>query len=107
MRNLISPVYKNIENLPDPLEALENLWHALNNSLNVTFVVDASPDDSEANLLTHLPSKSFPSIVIRYSRIFCVSSYFSLRPLACLNSFQMRIGLSIGNGNFPRSVAVA
>ncbi len=70
MRTLIIPVYKNIENLPDLLEALENLWHALNNSLNVTFVVDASPDDSEAYLLKHLPSKPFPSIVIRHSRNF-------------------------------------
>jgi len=70
MRTLVIPVYKNIENLPDLLEALSHLYGSLNNSLQITFVVDASPDDCESYLLTHLPSKPFSSLVIRHSRNF-------------------------------------
>lgn len=70
MRTLIIPVYKNLENLPYLMEALVELHRSLNNSLCVTFVVDGSPDASEAYLLSHLPSQPFASTVIRHSRNF-------------------------------------
>jgi glycosyltransferase involved in cell wall biosynthesis len=70
MGTLIIPVYKNRESLPDLLEVLVGLRASVGDEFRVTFVIDASPDDSEEYLLEHLPQQPFPSMVIRHSRNF-------------------------------------
>jgi len=52
------------------LEALVGLKSKLGDEFRVTFVIDASPDDSEEYLMENLPKQPFPSMLIRHSRNF-------------------------------------
>lgn len=70
MMSLIIPVYRNSQNIPDLLEALEGLYVQLNQQLEVVFVVDGSPDDSNLKLASSLPQASFPSQLLSLSRNF-------------------------------------
>jgi glycosyltransferase involved in cell wall biosynthesis len=70
MGTLIIPVYRNRESLPELLEALVGLKSEQGDDFRVTFVIDASPDDSEEYLLENLPKQPFSSMLIRHSRNF-------------------------------------
>jgi len=67
--SLIIPVYKNEENIPSLLQALEKLDKDISD-FEVVFVVDGSPDQSYALLLDMLPDTGFQSQLIHLSRNF-------------------------------------
>ena len=69
-RSLVIPVYRNAENIPRLIEALEAVSNALDNDLEVIFVVDGSPDRSGALLMELLPKCSFPGKIVFHSRNF-------------------------------------
>lgn len=68
--SLIIPVYRNEETLDALLAALGLLAAELDNSLEVVFVVDGSPDRSFPILHERLPCAGFPSQLISLSRNF-------------------------------------
>jgi glycosyltransferase involved in cell wall biosynthesis len=70
MDSLIIPVYKNAENIPELLSALASLHARASAPVEVVFVVDGSPDASEALLRARLPQAPFPSQLICHSRNF-------------------------------------
>lgn len=85
MLTLVIPVYRNEGSIPDLLDAVENLHHALNGEMETVFVVDGSPDRCYELLRETLPEKSFPSKLALLSKNF--------------GSFQaIRVGLQLGSG---------
>jgi glycosyltransferase involved in cell wall biosynthesis len=85
--SLIIPVYRNEETLDALLAALQALARALDDRLEVVFVVDGSPDRSYPILQERLPAAGFPSQLISLSRNF--------------GSFAaIRMGLEAGRGPF-------
>jgi polyisoprenyl-phosphate glycosyltransferase len=67
---LIIPVYRNEEFLPEVLQAVREIAAAAAGELEVIFVVDGSPDRSEAWLAEQLPAFAVPSQLIALSRNF-------------------------------------
>lgn len=70
MLSLIVPVYRNEENLPRLLPALEALADRLPEPLEVVFVVDGSPDGSLRMLREQLPTWRIRSQLVELSRNF-------------------------------------
>jgi polyisoprenyl-phosphate glycosyltransferase len=68
--SLVIPVYRNEDNIPPLLDALENLHKALSGRLEVVFVVDGSPDNSALLLKHRLPAATFQSQLLLLSRNF-------------------------------------
>lgn len=68
--SLVIPVYRNRETLPELLGAIESAAGSIDGRLEIVFVVDGSPDDSEAWLLEHLPACALPTQLIAMSRNF-------------------------------------
>jgi glycosyltransferase involved in cell wall biosynthesis len=68
--SLVIPVYRNEENIPPLLDALENLHQSLKGNLEVVFVVDGSPDNSALVLKHRLPSATYRSQLLILSRNF-------------------------------------
>lgn len=68
--SVIVPVYKNSDSIPRLIQALTDMNHALENQLEVVFVVDGSPDDSFALLKQALGAMSFPAQLLAHSRNF-------------------------------------
>ena len=67
---LIIPVYRNEAFLPEVLLAVREIAGQTVGELEVVFVVDGSPDRSEAWLREHLPAFAVPSQLIALSRNF-------------------------------------
>ncbi len=65
---LVIPVYRNSANIPSLLAALEKLVGQVAHPLEVTFVVDGSPDDSYLKLAAALPEATFSSSLVLLSR---------------------------------------
>lgn len=87
MISLVVPVYRNAENIPSLLEALQILDRDLEGDLEVVFVIDGSPDDSALQLSTALPSLGLRAQLLTLSRNF--------------GSFEaIRAGLEAGRGDF-------
>lgn len=76
MNSLIIPVYKNSENIPSLLIALQELNKQIAN-LEVVFVVDGSPDDSALLLSESLPKTGLTAQLLLLSRNF--GSYPAIR----------------------------
>jgi len=68
--SIIIPVYKNEQNIPRLLGALEDLNQKLSSDLECVFVVDGSPDKSFEILKQNLPSAKFQSQLLAHSRNF-------------------------------------
>ena len=68
--SLVIPVYRNEENLPELLAALDGLSHDLAGRLEVVFVVDGSPDASWAKLRSALPGRPFAAQLCLLARNF-------------------------------------
>jgi len=68
--SLIIPVYKNEQNIPRLLVALEDLNQKLGSALECVFIVDGSPDKSFEILKQNLQISSFGSQLIAHSRNF-------------------------------------
>ena len=87
MISVIIPVYRNAENIPRLLEALQQLDQDLDGDLEVVFVVDGSPDDSALRLSTELPTLGLRAQLLTLSRNF--------------GSFEaIRAGLEAGRGDY-------
>lgn len=85
--SLVIPVYHSEETLPALLAALAGVARALEDRLEVVFVVDGSPDRSHAILRDRLPAAGFPAQLISLSRNF--------------GSFAaIRMGLEAGQGPY-------
>ena len=76
MNSLIIPVYKNEQNIPSLILALQQLNQDINN-LEVVFVVDGSPDASAHMLAEVLPSSGLTAQLLKLSRNF--GSYPAIR----------------------------
>ncbi len=86
MISLVIPVYRNAENIPSLLEALQQLDRELDGDLEIVFVVDGSPDDSALQLSTALPTLGVRAQLLTLSRNF--------------GSFEaIRAGLEAGRGD--------
>lgn len=70
MFSLVIPIYHNQETLGDLLDVLKRLQARLPEPLQVVFVVDGSPDESDVFLAQALPQCPFPSLLISHSRNF-------------------------------------
>jgi glycosyltransferase involved in cell wall biosynthesis len=68
--SLVIPVYRNEENVPSLLAALEGLAAKVPGALEVVFVVDGSPDKSFQVLRERLPAMPFTSKLVAHSRNF-------------------------------------
>lgn len=68
--SLVIPVYRNADNIDELLPACRALHDALDDLLEVIFVVDGSPDDSHAQLLAKLPASGLRAQLISLSRNF-------------------------------------
>jgi polyisoprenyl-phosphate glycosyltransferase len=68
--SLIVPIYKNEDNLPSLLAALDGLSAQLEHRLEVVFVVDGSPDKSYVQLAELLKARPFTSQLCLLSRNF-------------------------------------
>lgn len=68
--SLVIPVYGNEGSLPELLATARKLNEQLEHSLEVVFVVDASPDRCYPILQAELPSQPFASQLIAHSRNF-------------------------------------
>ena len=86
MISLVVPVYRNAENIPGLLEALQQLDRDLEGDLEIVFVIDGSPDDSALQLSTALPTLGLRAQLLTLSRNF--------------GSFEaIRAGLEAGRGD--------
>lgn len=70
MYSLIIPVYRNEDTIPALLEAVTWISQHIPVELEAVFVVDGSPDGSDAVLATLLPSQPFRSRLLLLSRNF-------------------------------------
>ena len=68
--SVIIPVYKNEASIPRLLEALTLMSHELNDSMEVVFVVDGSPDQSYAMLRDAIDNLTFSAQLLAHSRNF-------------------------------------
>jgi glycosyltransferase involved in cell wall biosynthesis len=68
-RSVVVPVYGNEETIPDLVSALNGLAERHEN-MEVVFVIDGSPDDSQAVLESLLPDAGFSSTIVVHSRNF-------------------------------------
>lgn len=68
--SLIIPVYRNEAFLPEVLEAVKDIARQMQDALEVVFVIDGSPDNSEAWLANNLPAFPVPSQLVAHSRNF-------------------------------------
>lgn len=70
MLTLVIPVYKNEESIPDLLNAIDALQHAIDDSFEAVFVIDGSPDRCYELLRAALPNRAFSSQLLLLSRNF-------------------------------------
>ncbi|MBS1675754.1 MAG: glycosyltransferase [Actinobacteria bacterium] len=70
LSSLIIPVYGNSETIAPLIEAIEGIERQVEGDLEVVFVIDGSPDDSETRLLAALPDSSLDARVVEHSRNF-------------------------------------
>ena len=85
--SLVIPVYRNRESLPEVLQAAAGIARKVAGTLEVVFVIDGSPDDSEHWLLENLPAIPVASQLVALSRNF--------------GSFTAaRVGLAAARGDF-------
>jgi glycosyltransferase involved in cell wall biosynthesis len=70
MISVVIPVYRNADNIPPLLQALEKLDTQLRGDFEAVFVCDGSPDDSYLRLATALPGMRFRSQLLCLSRNF-------------------------------------
>jgi polyisoprenyl-phosphate glycosyltransferase len=70
LSSLIVPVYGNSETIRPLIEAIEGIDAQVEGRLETIFVVDGSPDDSEARLLAALPRSTLDARLVRHSRNF-------------------------------------
>lgn len=85
--SLVVPVYGNSHELATLLGSVEEIESRVRGGLEVIFVVDGSPDDSHAQLLSLLPTRQLFARVVEHSRNF--------------GSFAaIRTGLSIARGQY-------
>lgn len=76
-KSLIIPIYKNEENIPSLMEALQMIAAKYDKDFEVVFVVDGSPDESESIIKTHLEKVKFSSQIVSLSKNF--GSYPAIR----------------------------
>ena len=69
-RSLVIPVYRNEDNIPPLLAALDDIAGRLPGDFEVVFVIDGSPDRSYERLWEALPKMSFDSQLIALSKNF-------------------------------------
>lgn len=84
---LVVPVYRNEDNIPPLLDAIDGMSDQLGSSFEAIFVVDGSPDASHARLREMLPSRRFTSTLVALSRNFGAFA-------------AVRHGLSIARGRY-------
>lgn len=70
LSSLIIPVYGNSQTITPLLTAIEWIDSRVDGELEVIFVVDGSPDDSQERLLEALPNSSLRARVAEHSRNF-------------------------------------
>lgn len=70
LSSLVIPVYGNRETITPLVEAVEGIRDRIDGELEVIFVVDGSPDDSQARLVEALVGRDLRARVVEHSRNF-------------------------------------
>ena len=70
LSSLVIPVYGNRETITPLVEAVEGIRDRIDGELEVIFVVDGSPDDSQARLVEALAGRDLRARVVEHSRNF-------------------------------------
>lgn len=70
LNSLVIPVYGNRETIAPLVEAVEGIRDRIDGDLEVIFVVDGSPDDSQARLVEALAGRDLRARVVEHSRNF-------------------------------------
>ena len=70
MISVVVPVYKNSDTIAALLQSFADVSAKLDDTLEVVFVVDGSPDDSYERLRDGLPGQPFRAQLLRLSRNF-------------------------------------
>ena len=91
-RSLVVPIYRNAENIPDLIKAIENLNRFLGPGFEIIFVIDGSPDTSAELLVEAAKQLPCTSTIAFHSRNF--------------GSFTaIRTGLELARGNYFATMA--
>jgi glycosyltransferase involved in cell wall biosynthesis len=67
--SLVIPIYKSEKNIPSLIAVLTDFSSRFNNSFEVVFVVDGSPDNSLEALLSSETSACFTFKIIEFSNL--------------------------------------
>ena len=70
LNSLVVPVYGNSNSISELVETVAGIAAEVDGGLEAIFVVDGSPDDSQARLLSALPGAGFPARLVEHSRNF-------------------------------------
>ena len=70
LSSLVVPVYANRDTIEPLVEAVEGIRERIDGNLEVIFVVDGSPDDSQARLVEALAGRDLRARVVEHSRNF-------------------------------------
>lgn len=70
LSSLVVPVYGNRDTITPLVEAVEGIRDRIDGDLEVIFVVDGSPDDSQARLVEALAGRDLRARVVEHSRNF-------------------------------------
>jgi glycosyltransferase involved in cell wall biosynthesis len=87
--SLVIPVYGNAQSIPELLTQVDHLGQKLEQTMEVLFVVDGSPDNSEELLKKLLPDRKFPARLVTLSRNF--GSFAAIK-----TGFQLAQGSFVG-----------
>ncbi|MDX8538995.1 MULTISPECIES: glycosyltransferase family 2 protein [Mesorhizobium] len=69
-RSIVFPIYRNQANIPSLLQAIANFHSMYQGDIEFVFVVDGSPDESGALLVTELKNSAYVYKIIFHSRNF-------------------------------------
>jgi polyisoprenyl-phosphate glycosyltransferase len=70
VNSLVVPVYRNAASITPLVETIERIADDVQGELEAIFVIDGSPDDSEARLLAALAGRGLRARVVEHSRNF-------------------------------------
>lgn len=101
--SLVVPVFGNAEEIPELLDAVDEIASQVEGGTEAIFVVDGSPDDSRDRLLAGLDGRDLPARVVDHSRNF--GSFAAIRTGMSLARGR-RIAVMAADGQEPPSLVV-
>jgi polyisoprenyl-phosphate glycosyltransferase len=100
---MVVPVFRNGEEIPALLDAIEEIENQVDGAMETIFVVDGSPDDSHDRLIANLSGRDLSARVVEHSRNF--GSFAAIRTGLSLARGH-RIAVMAADGQEPPSLVV-